>query len=378
MAIKVAKTCAFVLIVVVFQARAAAYAADLLAMADFRSRHTSVTGRLFSATYYVSPWGKDSNAGRSVSAPLRSISKALAIAGFGSTVKLAAGVYYQDVVTVRSGVTITGPSTAVVKGGGAGRIFQVRHDDVTLRGFTVDGLAGSGTSVRDYRDKLVYVMGVRRGVGVKRFVLRDMTLRNAGGECVRLRYFVEGAKVVGNRIGPCGVYDFKFSRGGKNGEGVYIGTAPEQLGLNGAPDNSPDVSRSNHVYGNVIDSQGNECVDIKEYSSGNVVEGNWCTGQKDPESAGLSSRSNGNIFRGNMVYNNKGSGIRFGGDSVNDGVDNDAYANIIKDNEGGGMKFQRAPQRNVCGNIMSGNSGGNSVGTYADRVRPTRRCETLE
>ena len=59
-------------------------------------------------------------------------------------VHLAAGTYRQDVVTTRPGVTITGPSNAVVKGAGDARIIQVRHDSTTLSGFTVDGLHGVG------------------------------------------------------------------------------------------------------------------------------------------------------------------------------------------------------------------------------------------
>lgn len=33
-----------------------------------------------------------------------------------------------------------------------------------------------------------------------------------------------------------------------------------------------------------------------------------------------------------------------------------------------------APQGLVCGNTMSGNTGGNSVGTYAGQFNPTAAC----
>lgn len=277
-------------------------------------------------------------------------------------------------VTVRPSVTITGPPGAIVKGAGAARIFHVRHSNVTLQGFTIDGRVGPGASARDYRDKLVYVMSTTPGVGVKRFAVRNMTLKNAGGECVRLRYLAEDAEVAGNRIGPCGIYDFKFNGGGKDGEGVYIGTSPEQLGQHGAPDTTPDVSKKNRIYDNVINTQGSECVEIKEHSTANIVERNQCTGEKDTESAGLGSRGDANVFRGNTVYGNTGAGIRFGGDTPNDGVHNDAYANTIRDNEGGGIKFHRIPQGKICGNIMSGNVGGNSVATYGGHFDPTRPC----
>ena len=35
----------------------------------------------------------------------------------------------------------------------------------------------------------------------------------------------------------------------------------------------------------IITTQGNEGVDIKEGSCNNIVEDNYCTGQKDPDSA---------------------------------------------------------------------------------------------
>ncbi|MFE6678989.1 DUF1565 domain-containing protein [Streptomyces sp. NPDC057729] len=99
------------------------------------------------SAYYVSPSGSDSNAGTSASAPLATIQKAVDLAPTGSVVNLAAGTYKQDVVTKRAGVTITGPSNAVVKGAGDARIIQVQHDSTTLSGFTVDGLHGSSTDV---------------------------------------------------------------------------------------------------------------------------------------------------------------------------------------------------------------------------------------
>lgn len=74
--------------------------------------------------YYVSPSGNDSNAGTSAGAPLATIQKAVDLAPTGAVVNLAAGTYKQDVVTRRSGVTITGPSTAVVKGRGTPGSFR--------------------------------------------------------------------------------------------------------------------------------------------------------------------------------------------------------------------------------------------------------------
>ena len=212
------------------------------------------------------------------------------------------------------------------------------------------------------------------GDGVTGFRLVDMAVANAGGECVRLRYLVSGALLEGNDIGPCGVFDFRFGGGGKNGEGVYVGTAPEQRGRNGAPDDRADVSTGNVVRGNAIDTAGNECVDIEEDSRDNLVESNTCTGQLDPNSGGMDARGNDNTFRANSITGNTGAGIRFGGDAPEDGRGNSAQDNTITGNAAGGIKFQAGPQGAVCGNVMSDNAGGDSVGTYGREYEPGRSC----
>ncbi|TCC58851.1 DUF1565 domain-containing protein [Kribbella pittospori] len=326
------------------------------------------------SNYYVSPSGSDTNSGTTSGSPYATIQKALDTAPRGATVHLASGTYLQDAVTTRSGVTVAGPSTAVVKGAGNSRIFQIQHDGVTLDGFTIDGLYGSSSSESGYRDKLIYVMSTTAGDGVGGLTIRDMTLKNAGGECVRLRYLITNADVHDNTVGPCGVYDFKFDGGGKNGEGIYLGTAPEQQGENGAPDDQPDRSRNNRIHDNTIATDGNECVDVKENSTANVVENNDCTAQKDPESGGLDARGSGNTFRNNTIHGNTGAGVRLGGDTETDGTDNNIYGNTITGNAAGGIKFMRTPQGQVCGNTMSANTGGNSVGTYAADFNPTDPC----
>ncbi|WP_405792751.1 DUF1565 domain-containing protein [Streptomyces sp. NBC_01506] len=324
--------------------------------------------------YYVSPSGSDANAGTSAGAPLATIQKALDLAPTGAVVNLAAGTYRQDAVTRRPGVTVTGPSNAVVKGAGGARIIQVQHDSTTLSGFTVDGLHGSSTDVAGYRLKLIYVMSTTPGNGVGALRITGMTLKNAADECVRLRYLVTGAEVDNNTVTNCGVADFKFGGGGKNGEGIYLGTAPEQQGANGAPDAAPDISRNNRIHHNTIDTQGNECVDVKENSTNNYVEYNDCTGQKDASSGGLDARGSGNIFRYNTVYDNVGAGVRLGGDTATDGIDTSVYGNTITGNASGGIKFMRTPQGPVCTNTMSGNTGGNAVGTYGGQYAPTGPC----
>lgn len=331
--------------------------------------------------WYVDVQGSDTRSGLSSSAAFKTVQKAVDVAMPGDTINLAEGAYLQNIVTRRNGevkspITIQGPQGAIIKGtsGGSGRIVEVNHNYITLDGFTIDGLYGNAQSESGYRDKLLYVLGKQSKSGVTGLKVIHMTFKNAGGECIRLRYFAKNNEIGYSTITNCGVADFKFDAGGKNGEGIYIGTAPEQRSDGKNPTSDPDESSSNWIHDNIFDTQGNECVDIKEGSSGNIVENNKCTGQKDTESGGLDARGSRNIFRFNEVYANVGAGVRLGGDANDDGIGNEVYENTITNNKTGGIKFQRKPQGKICGNTMSGNTGGNAVGTFASSFIPTKAC----
>ncbi|MBI1863419.1 DUF1565 domain-containing protein [Candidatus Microgenomates bacterium] len=339
------------------------------------------TTTVSAADYYVNPAGADTNPGSTV-APFKNIQKAVDLAMPGDTVHLQDGIYLQDVISKRNGqstlpITITGSKSAFVLGAGAARIVEINHDYIVLDGFTIDGNWGADTnSASAYRDKLIYIIGKDVREGVTGLKLQNMTIQNAGGECVRLRYFSHDNEIAHNIISTCGIVDFRFNGGGKNGEGIYVGTAPEQRGQNGAPTTDPDITQNNWIHDNIINTQGNECVDIKEDATKNIVERNDCTGQKDPESGGFDSRGNANVFRNNKVSASVGAGVRLGGDTALYGINNDVYNNEITNSQTGGIKFQGQPQGIICGNIMSGNVGGDAVGTYKAQFNPTAPCTT--
>jgi hypothetical protein len=343
--------------------------------AKAEARASSADGR----RYFVSPSGDDGDDGLSPERPWRSIQKAVDAARPGDTVRLADGAYLQDIVSRRDGtpekpIVLSGSSGAVVKGGGNARVIEINHDYLALEGFTVDGHYKDADDARAYRDKLLYVLGKGERDGVTGLRVSHMRFLNAGGECIRFRYFARKNEVAHNTIERCGVADFRFKGGGKNGEGVYIGTAPEQLKDGKNPTKDPDRSDGNWIHHNVIDTQGNECVDIKEAATGNVVEYNECTGQKDKESAGLDARGSGNVFRYNTVSGSVGAGVRLGGDGKDDGTANEVYGNRLVGNRSGGVKFQADSQARICGNTLEGNGAGDAVGKYASKFEPGAAC----
>jgi hypothetical protein len=332
------------------------------------------------ALYYVSPTGDDSRDGRTEETAMLSIQKAIALLVPGDGLVLLDGEYQQDFVTMQDGteekkIAIMGSRKAIVKGSGKkGRIIEINHSHIILSGFTVDGLVGNSSDKKNYRDKLIYIEGIEERQGVVGSRIMYMQLRNAGGECLRLKYFSQKNEIDHNMIENCGAYDFIFSDGGKNGEGIYVGTAPEQVKEDKNLTQDIDQSNYNWIHDNIINTQGNECVDIKEGSSFNRVEKNSCTGQKDKESAGLDSRGNDNIFQQNEVFDCIGAGIRLGGDKNTDGINNEVRENYLHDNKAGGIKVQAKPQGIICGNRMENNKKGDLVGEYNEDMKNEREC----
>ncbi|GAA0918568.1 right-handed parallel beta-helix repeat-containing protein [Pseudonocardia zijingensis] len=332
------------------------------------------------ARHVVDPAGGDDGSGTGAEQrPFRTITRALAVAGPGETVLLRPGTYDEAVVTVRPGVTIEGPRDAVLRGAaGSQRVVDVRHDDTTLRGFTIDGRVCAELVEACFRGKGIWVQGTVPHDGVTGARILDLRVTNLGDECIRLKYFASDNVVAGNTIGPCGVHDFAVPNtgSGQNGEGIYIGTAPEQLDRNPTPD--PDLSNGNLVHGNTIDTRGGECVDIKEAARDNDVAHNSCTGQqpRNGSSGAMDARGPSNTFRYNHIHHNAAAGIRIGGDRPGDAVGNAVHHNVITDNARGGIKVQDpGPHGAICGNLMHGNVGGDVVGAHTDGMDdPTRPC----
>lgn len=332
--------------------------------------------------YYVDPQGDDDNSGVSVSRPFRLIQHALQLAQPGDTIHLAPGRYYQDVFTVRDGepgkpITIVGASNASVHGLTSNRIFQVHHDYISLIGFTIDGLRRNTEPNRmgAFREKLLYVIGYDVRDGVNNLRVLGMTFRNAGEECLRIKYFARDNEIAYSTFHDCGIWDFVFDAHGVVGEAVYLGTSSKQWDINLTIE--PDVTAHNWVHHNYMDTQGNECVEAKEGTEYNIIEYNICSGQKDPNSGGIVSRGKGNIIRYNEIYGNVGAGVWLGGhlvDGIQYGVLNEVYGNLIYGNDAGGVKILVESQASICGNSLWDNAAGDVSGTFGDSYDPAAPC----
>ena len=341
---------------------------------------------------YVSPTGRDSNDGASAATPLASIQAALEKATPGTVVNLAPGVYHEQPATVRDGVpgapiTIQGPETGTDRAGryravvfGTGRIFNIDHSHITLRGFTVDGqeqLASTplptdvatidafkqGVQDRVEDGRLVYVGSNESTRDLTGVTIDDMFLHGGGGECVRLRNNAHDNAITNSVIQYCGMY----GKGGEdsegeeadraefhNGEGVYIGTSPKS---EDQPMAANDASARNVVRGNVIRTFGSECFNVKENAHANVFEDNVCSANAesvDYEGSTVELRGYDNVVRNNEITDSLGYLIKI----QSDDEEYDRGGNAVENNRMSGAAGEifkvksSATQGRMCGNTV--------------------------
>ncbi len=89
------------------------------------------------------------------------------------------------------------------------------------------------------------------------------------------------------------------------------------------------------------------------------MEHNFCSQQKDPDSACLDSRTDNVIFRYNEIHSNDGAAVRIGGHIVDGktwGENNEMYGNIMHDNKAGELKLQTGQKEHphLCENECKG------------------------
>ena len=319
------------------------------------------------ATYYIDP-SAESGEGGDIDADCLNIVQP------GDTCHLLKGDHKHDGLTKTHGtrdarITITGDEGACIKGSNTqDRAFQIAHNFYTIKDLCFDGGHGS-----DYVSTAIYVLGADKAStsgdshGVKSSVtglqMFNLEIKNFNEECVHFRYFVTFTEVRGCTIQHCGKRDFDSSGGSKVGEGIYVGTALDQVGDGKTPEpklrtgseDKPDadVTAYNWIHQNTFRTYGNECVDVKEGAEYNLVENNICEKQKDKNSGCIGFRGSHNTARYNQITGCDGAGVRVGGDNGY-GEDNNIYDNEIADCSYSAFSVNSTPQGKVCGNTLSG------------------------
>lgn len=300
---------------------------------------------------YINPkTGSDSNNG-SESKPFKHVQYALSKAKPGTVIRLQSGIYNEEIETVVDG---TKDKPIIIEpAAGATPIFD---------------FAWTGNAPRLVKSNYVF-----RNIEVRRFnqgirieeaenvIVEGVDLHHGKHECLRIRHFARNNIVRNNQVHFCGASSDTSRIEGGNGEGIYIGTAPEQRDRN---DGKPDTSTGNLIQGNKV-YDVTEGIDVKEDSSKTQVVENHIWGASDVDSGGINVRADDITVSNNLSEKNKGSGYRFGGDTGiyspvygsnhHYGINNILRGNTATNNAINGYKFMWGPQDADCSNVASSN-----------------------
>lgn len=352
---------------------------------------------------FVSPAGDDRNDGETLKTAFKTIQLALDRAKPGTVITLAPGIYRESITTKVDGAQA---APIIVRGGddakskdrryktvlyGSGRVLSVDHSYYRFEGFAIDGqeaLSGKNyptdpTKANAFKDenrlvikdsKLIYIGSndaTRNLTGVK---VINMYLRAAGGECVRIRNAAHHNEILNSVIEYCGMFakdrgteSFKYH----NGEAVYIGTSPKSTNQ---PMYANDTSSFNIAKGNIINTYGSECFNVKENANHNVFAGNECRYNLEPSAfsgSNIEIRGDNNLVEGNLVADSFGVNVKLKSDLR----EYDKGGNIIRNNT-----LSRAQSGNISndhnGAVICGNKLDSSVQRGITRDAAARPCDT--
>jgi parallel beta-helix repeat protein len=299
---------------------------------------------------YVDPEnGEDGNNGSSED-PLQTLQRALEMVEPGWHIRLRSGIYERHSQSVTPGtpdapIVIEPDEDAepVLDGDLRLDALEIVHSYYVVRGL----------EIRNFDHEV----NLR---GVESVVLEGNHIHHFNGQCVHVWTFSVRNVVRNNEVHDCGLK--------RNGEGIYIGTASDQLYK---VDLRPDESTENLIDGNEIYNVS-EGIDVKPGSSNNTITNNEIYNARSPGSGGINVRSDENYVANNLSYNNKGAGFRIGQNSG--GVNNVLRGNIANNNDVGGYKFINGPQDVDCTNSGVGNEEGRLY-YFMDGVDEFVKCE---
>ena len=151
-------------------------------------------------------------------------------------------------------------------------------------------------------------------------IIKNVTVYNTGEEGIHIRDGSSECRVIGANVHDCGLLTPKY------GEGIYIGSAKSTSGYS---HDCNDNILQNCIIG---PNTAAECVDIKEYTKGNIIEN--CTmygGGMTATDSFIDVKGNETIVRGNIFYDDENANITDAVQvhcQVDDwGLDNEIYNN---------------------------------------------------
>jgi hypothetical protein len=221
------------------------------------------------------------------------LAAALADARPGDLIHFADGTYPGTFVAAGSGtadarIALCGTRDAVIDGGDVGNGYALH---VTGDYWTIDGLT---------------ITNALKGLmldGANFDVLEQLAVHTIGHEAVHFRTNSADNVIQDSEISDTGLKKAKF------GEGVYIGSAVSNWGkyTNGEADRSD----RNQVLRNRIWNTSAENIDVKEGTTGGLIEGNVLDGSKlTGADSWIDLKGNGYLIRGNTGTNSPFDGYQ--------------------------------------------------------------------
>jgi parallel beta-helix repeat protein len=271
----------------------------------------------------------------------------------GQTISLAGGTYSGRFVaavtgTSSAGITMVGPSSAILDGGSTGSGYGLYLNHVnywTVRGITV--------------------RNSQKGImldGSNNCLIDGVTVTNVGMEGVHFRSFSSNNVIQSSTVSNTGMNTPDF------GEGIYMGSAKSNWGTysGGNPDRSDNNKAINNHLGPNIKA---ECFDLKEGTTGGEIRGNYLDGNgisgANFADSWIDVKGNGYLITGNTGVNS-GSSAMLDGMQVHVilsgwGNNNTFSGNDLTLNEAGyGFNIQSSATGNtVCtSNVVRGAGSG--------------------
>ncbi|MFC7176274.1 hypothetical protein [Halosegnis marinus] len=319
----------------------------------------------------------------------------------GETVYVMPGEYHEPVEPPGgepgAPITITGPPDAVLKNSpDAYYMFLVRSSHVHLTGMTIDGLENPDRpdDVESYARTSPIV--TRPPESTDEY-LRDVVIApHAVGNSQKALVSIDRTRdlVVGpfRVTGPAGTKYLLTDEPGHNGEIVYLGTSPSNLGTDWHPWTEYDRTRNVLVRG-IDNSAGHghsELVNTKLGTEDVVVE--YCTdaggsrNTEDSPAASVRFQSFGATVRWCDLRGGRGHGVEIASFKARDareegdptrierlgGTDNAVYGNRIVGFDDLAVAYPsesgEADQRHVCGNTYDGETAGTPDAPCPDGV----------